>query len=123
MVASYPQVMQQLSQGNSEKASYSQVTVIHSHGLKHSALLPACLLLAHIERRALVRAIPDRVMGARAHGLFACCPSPLLLRACVELTGGQTDWRRRPHRLESSAERKVAGGPACGMSIFASCAG
>jgi hypothetical protein len=27
--------MQQLSQGNSEKARYSQVTVIHSHGLKH----------------------------------------------------------------------------------------
>ncbi len=37
MVASYPQVMQQLSQGNSEKARYSQVTVIHSHGLKHRA--------------------------------------------------------------------------------------
>ena len=34
MVASYPQVMQQLLQGNSEKARYSQVTVIHSHGLK-----------------------------------------------------------------------------------------
>ncbi len=38
MVASYPQVMQQLSQGNSEKACYSQVTVIHSHGLKHGEL-------------------------------------------------------------------------------------
>ena len=34
MVASYPQVMQQQLQGNSEKAHYSQVTVIHSHGLK-----------------------------------------------------------------------------------------
>ncbi len=38
MVASYPQVMQQLSQGNSEKARYSQVTVIHSHGLEHFRL-------------------------------------------------------------------------------------
>ncbi len=28
--------MQQLSQGNSEKVRYSQVTVIHSHGLKQS---------------------------------------------------------------------------------------
>jgi hypothetical protein len=38
MVASYPQVMQQLLQGNSEKARYSQVTVIHSHGLKHKCV-------------------------------------------------------------------------------------
>ncbi len=35
MVASYPQVMLQLSQGNSENTRDSQVTVIHSHGLKH----------------------------------------------------------------------------------------
>ena len=40
MVASYPQVMQQLLQGNSEKARYSQVTVIHSHGLKHCRAAP-----------------------------------------------------------------------------------
>ncbi len=40
MVASYPQAMpvQQLSQGKSEKARYSQVTVIHSHGLNHNLL-------------------------------------------------------------------------------------
>jgi len=33
-VASYPQVIQQLSPENSEKAHVSQVTVILSHGLK-----------------------------------------------------------------------------------------
>jgi len=46
MVASYPQVMQQLSQGNSEKARYSQVTVIHSHGLKQVMTLLVLLSFA-----------------------------------------------------------------------------
>ncbi len=38
--------MQQLSQGNSEKASYSQVTVIHSHGLKQVMTLLVLLSFA-----------------------------------------------------------------------------
>ncbi len=46
MVVSYPQVMQQLSQGNSEKAHYSQVTVIHSHGLKQVMTLLMLLIFA-----------------------------------------------------------------------------
>ena len=46
MVASYPQVMQQLLQGNSEKARYSQVTVIHSHGLKQVMTLLVLLSFA-----------------------------------------------------------------------------
>jgi hypothetical protein len=46
MVASYPQVMQQLLQGNSEKARYSQVTVIHSHGPKQVMTLLVLLSFA-----------------------------------------------------------------------------
>ena len=46
MVASYPQGMQQLSQANCEKARYSQVTVIHSHGLKQVMTLLVLLSFA-----------------------------------------------------------------------------
>ncbi len=46
MVVSYPHLMQQLSQGYSEKARYSQVTVIHSHGLKQVMTLLVLLSFA-----------------------------------------------------------------------------
>ena len=60
-VASYPQVMQQLSQGNSEKARYSQVTgtVIHWHSHGHKQERPTA-------RRAPQAARPGRGLGRGA---------------------------------------------------------
>jgi hypothetical protein len=46
MFTSFPQVIQQLSPGNSEKAHYSQVIVIHSHGLKQVMTLLVLLIFA-----------------------------------------------------------------------------